>query len=71
MLAALEARGHAATTAIQLDNPQDKRWRTGNLPAALPKARAHPEWPALNPAAELAQAERQVQVQQLASHLDT
>lgn len=69
LLAALEARGHAATTAIQLDNPQDKRWRTGKLPAALHKARAHPEWSALNPAAELAQAERQVQVTQLAASL--
>lgn len=69
LLAALEARGHAATTAIQLDNPQDKRWRTGKLPAALHKARAHPEWSALNPAAELAQAERQAQVTQLAASL--
>ncbi|UUY09174.1 GTPase/DUF3482 domain-containing protein [Pseudomonas sp. J452] len=69
LLAALDARGHAATTAIQLAPPQDKSWREGQLPEALRKARAHPEWSSLNPGARLEQAERQAQVTQLAAEL--
>lgn len=69
LLAALNARGHAATTAIQLDTPQDKSWREGKLPEALRKARAHPEWSSLNPGARLEQAERQAQVSHLAEEL--
>jgi hypothetical protein len=69
LLAALDARGHAATTAIQLNNPQDKSWREGQLPEALRKARAHPEWSSLTPGARLEQAERQAQVMQLAAEL--
>ncbi|MBM7062418.1 GTPase/DUF3482 domain-containing protein [Pseudomonas sp. UL073] len=69
LLGALESRGHAATTAIQLSAPHDQAWRDGQLPEALKKARAHPEWSALNPAAKLGQAERQAQVAQLADSL--
>ncbi|HSC85566.1 MAG TPA: DUF3482 domain-containing protein [Pseudomonas sp.] len=69
LLGALCRRGHAATTAIQLDTPQDKSWREGKLPEALRKSRAHPEWSSLNPGARLEQAERQQQVGRLAAEL--
>ena len=69
LLAALNARGHAATTAIQLEAPQDKSWREARLPDALRKARAHPEWSSLNPGARLEPAERQQQVANLAVEL--
>ena len=69
LLTALNARGHAATSAIQLDQPGDDGWRQGKLPEALRKARAHPEWSSLNPGARLEQAERQEQVQRLAAEL--
>ncbi|MWV15083.1 DUF3482 domain-containing protein [Pseudomonas sp. L-22-4S-12] len=69
LLAALNARGHAATTAIQLDTPQDKSWREAKLPEALRKARAHPEWSSLNPSARLEQGERQGQVERLTQEL--
>ncbi|VXA92818.1 conserved hypothetical protein [Pseudomonas sp. 8AS] len=70
LLAALDARGHAATTAIQLDQPKDKSWRESKLPEVLRKARAHPEWSSLNPGARLEQAERQAQVERLCSELN-
>lgn len=52
LLAALEGRGHAALAPIELRDedagaavdPAARRWREGRLPAALAKARAHPEW---------------------------
>jgi len=66
LLAALEARGHAAMDSIKLDTPQDKSWREGKLPDALRKARAHPQWSSLNPHARLNHAERQEQVEALA-----
>jgi len=66
LLAALEARGHAAMDSIKLDTPQDKSWREGKLPDALHKARAHPQWSSLNPHARLNHAERQEQVEALA-----
>lgn len=69
LLAALAARGHAATSAIQLAAPQDDSWRQGNLPEALRRARAHPEWSSLNAGARLEQVERQQQVTQLANNL--
>ncbi|MBC9252648.1 GTPase SAR1 [Pseudomonas alcaligenes] len=69
LLAALGARGHAATSAIRLDNPQDKSWREDKLPEPLRKARAHPEWSSLNPGARLEQAERQTQVERLSGEL--
>ncbi|WP_437880187.1 GTPase/DUF3482 domain-containing protein [Pseudomonas sp. LRF_L74] len=71
LLAALGARGHAATEAIQLDAPRDQSWREGKLPDALRKARAHPEWSSLNPAARLEDAERHLQVQALARQLES
>lgn len=49
LLQALEGRGHAALaplelTPARLDDPAAERWRGGRLPAALLRARAHPEW---------------------------
>src|SRR6195952_101536 len=55
LLQALEARGHAAMDSIKLTEPLDKTWREGKLPEALHKARAHPQWSALNPGAKLNQ----------------
>lgn len=69
LLAALAARGHAATTAIRLDSPQDTAWRQGSLPEPLKKARAHPEWSSLNQRARLEQTERDEQVGRLAAEL--
>ncbi|WP_252273586.1 GTPase/DUF3482 domain-containing protein [Pseudomonas subflava] len=69
LLAALATRGHAATTAIQLDDPRDEAWRQAALPEALRRARAHPEWSSLNPAPQLDQVERQRQVERLAGEL--
>ncbi|AOE82749.1 GTPase/DUF3482 domain-containing protein [Pseudomonas sp. TCU-HL1] len=69
LLAALDARGHAAFEAVRIDTPEEKQWREGKLPAALGKARAHPEWSSLNPGAELEQAERQGQVSLLATKI--
>lgn len=70
LLAALATRGHAAQQAIQLDNPQDKNWREGKLPAALSKARARPEWSSLNPGARLDQTERLECIDALARDLE-
>ncbi|AYC31088.1 DUF3482 domain-containing protein [Pseudomonas cavernae] len=69
LLQALEARGHAAQEAIKLSAPQESSWRSGKLPEALGKARAHPQWSALNPGARLEQAERQEQIAALAQRL--
>jgi hypothetical protein len=69
LLDALSQRGHAAQDKLQLTTPHDPAWRRDKLPAALLKARAHPEWSALNPGARLEQAERQAQVGQLAASL--
>jgi hypothetical protein len=69
LLAALLARGHAATAAIRLDQPQDSAWREARLPEALRRARAHPEWSSLNPGARLDQVERQGQVERLTQEL--
>src|SRR5690606_27137388 len=69
LLTALLARGHAATTAIRLDDPRDEAWREASLPQALRKARAHPEWSSLNAGARLEQEERRQQVESLAAEL--
>lgn len=69
LLAALVQRGHAATTTIRLDSPQDDAWRRAALPDALHKARAHPEWSSLNPDARLEQSERRAQADALAAEL--
>ncbi|AYF89123.1 DUF3482 domain-containing protein [Pseudomonas sp. DY-1] len=69
LLAALDARGHAAFEAVRVDTPEERQWQEGKLPTVLGKARAHPEWSSLNPGAELEQAERQGWVAALAEGL--
>ncbi|GBL58644.1 small GTP-binding protein domain-containing protein [Pseudomonas citronellolis] len=69
LLAALQARGHAAMEAIRVDSPEDKQWREGKLPEALRKARAHPEWSTLNGRKRVDKSERQEQVDALAQQL--
>ncbi|SDI84586.1 small GTP-binding protein domain-containing protein [Pseudomonas delhiensis] len=69
LLAALQARGHAAMEAIRVDSPEDKQWREGKLPEALRKARAHPEWSTLNGRKRVDKSERQEQVDALARQL--
>lgn len=51
LLIALEGRGHAAMTPIELpqavspeSDPDSADWREGRLPDPLLQARAHPEW---------------------------
>lgn len=71
LLAALAVRGHAAQQAIQLQTPEDQQWRQGQLPPALHRARAHPEWSALGKkGAHCDDPERQEQVEQLAQTLN-
>ena len=65
LLQALDSRGHAAVNRIRLDMPPDQAWQEGKLPAALSKARAHPQWSSLNPGARLSQAERLEQIEGL------
>ncbi|MDN6874695.1 GTPase/DUF3482 domain-containing protein [Pseudomonas citronellolis] len=69
LLAALQARGHAAMEAIHVASPEDKQWREGKLPEALRKARAHPEWSTLNGRKRVDKSERQEQVDALAQQL--
>lgn len=69
LLQALDVRGHAAMDRITLGTPQDKAWREGKLPDSLQKARAHPQWSSLNPHPRLTQAERQEQIEALATLL--
>lgn len=69
LLAALQARGHAAMEAIRVASPEDKQWREGKLPEALRKARAHPEWSTLNGRKRVDKSERQEQIDALAQQL--
>jgi hypothetical protein len=64
LLGALERRGHAARHKLQMDQPQPIDWCADRLPESLRKARAHPEWSALNPL-RLEPAGRQAQVAKL------
>ncbi|MBV2134144.1 DUF3482 domain-containing protein [Pseudomonas sp. MAP12] len=70
LLGALEARGHAAQQQIRLDTPQAQAWREGQLPAALQRARAHPEWSTLNGAIRGQYAERQEEIRRLAAEIE-
>jgi len=69
LLQALDSRGHAAVNRIRLAPPPDQSWREGKLPAALGKARAHPQWSSLNPGARLSQAERLEQIEALVQEI--
>ena len=69
LVKALDARGHAAMKAIEVETPEDQRWREGKLPAALNHARAHPEWSSLNASHKLRDANRREQIKDLAEQL--
>ncbi|WP_145144090.1 DUF3482 domain-containing protein [Pseudomonas duriflava] len=69
LLKALNARGHAAIKTIEVDTPQDQRWREGKLPPALNHARAHPEWSSLNGSHKLRDSARREHVEALAERL--
>ncbi len=74
LLQALEARGHAAQQVIELPLPQAQRWRDGELPEALTRARAHPEWSSLKGASlnggAVAQGrDRESQIERLSADL--
>ncbi|NLO79522.1 MAG: GTPase/DUF3482 domain-containing protein [Xanthomonadaceae bacterium] len=69
LVRALEARGHAASERLRLALPERSGWQGGELPGAVLRARAHPEWSALNPGARLDLAERQLWQQRLAELL--
>lgn len=70
LLQALDRRGHAALHTITLSDVQEAQWPTDRLPDPLRKARAHPQWSALNPEARLQQGDRQEQIALLTSLLD-
>ena len=53
----------------EIYNEAEKLKDQGKLPEALHKARAHPEWSALNPGARLDRAERQEQIDALSTML--
>ena len=69
LLSALAQRGHAAQHVIALDAGNTAKHSNAAPLSSLRKARAHPEWSALNPDARLEQAERQTQIEQLAIQL--
>ncbi|MFS0828959.1 GTPase/DUF3482 domain-containing protein [Pseudomonas phoenicis] len=69
LMQALDTRGHAAQGSIALSAPAERTWREGKLPAALHKARAHPQWSILNPRPRLDQRERQEQIRVLVEAL--
>lgn len=69
LLSALAQRGHAAQHVITLDAHVGAKSNHAALLSGLHKARAHPEWSALNPQAELEQAQRQAHIETLCSDL--
>jgi hypothetical protein len=71
LLSALGQRGHAAQHVIALDADTGAKTKNAQLLSVLRKARAHPEWSALNPHATLAQAERQSLIEALTAALTT
>jgi small GTP-binding protein len=70
LLNALGQRGHAAQHAISLPASAVVPEQSAALLAALRKARAHPEWSALNPQPMLAQAERQALIEAFCAQLE-
>lgn len=68
LLAALDQRGHAARAPVQLDSPAEQHWRDGPLPAALQRARAHPQWSGIGQRRS-EERERQQAVQALVQEL--
>jgi len=70
LMLALARRGHAARERLQLPDQDPEHWRLGKLPAALRRARAHPEWSSLNAASHKKRgAPRQVERDQAVAEL--
>ncbi|WP_263261390.1 GTPase/DUF3482 domain-containing protein [Pseudomonas sp. RIT-PI-S] len=69
LLQALARRGHAAQESLLLPAQDPQQWRQGRLPAAVKRARAHPEWSALNPGFRPGRADREQALIALASEL--
>lgn len=70
LLHALERRGHAAITPIELPPPDESSWREGRLPGALAQARIHPEWAAPTAGGD-ADEEREATIAELAGYIET
>lgn len=60
LVAALEARGHAAVEPLR-QTVEGERWREGDLLPTLSRARGHPDWSALLGEADEAARERAVE----------
>ena len=69
LLQALQQRGHAAVNKLKLEDQEAGNWQEGELPDALRKARAYPEWSSLNAYSAANSPERQAQISQLANQL--
>ena len=67
LLAGLRRRGHASQTP--LPTAATRGWADQPLPAALQRARRHPHWSSLNPAASPTTPARQQALRQLAQSL--
>ena len=69
LIAALQARGHAATQPVCLPNSSDRVWPTSALPAILLEARSRPTWSSLDARFE-DDARRRAVVAKLARQLE-
>lgn len=69
LLNALEQRGHAAQTRIQVNTPQEQQWRDGELAQPLKTARAYPAWSSLNANKPQQDLQRTEEVERLAASL--
>jgi hypothetical protein len=69
LVAALEARGHAATEPIRALDGGTPPWPPARLPAPLREARAHPGWSLLGPGLWQDEPARRLQVDRLADEL--
>ena len=69
LLNALEQRGHAAQTRIQVNTPQAQQWRDGELAQPLKTARAYPAWSSLNANKPQQDLQRTEEVERLAASL--
>lgn len=67
LVAALEARGHAAVEPLR-QTVEGERWREGDLLPTLSRARGHPDWSAL--LGEADEAERERAVEALVAEID-
>ena len=69
LLNALEQRGHAAQTRIQMDTPLEQQWREGELAQSLKTARAYPAWSSLNANKPQQDLQRTEEIERLAGSL--